>query len=257
MKAAAIKSSRENESRAAADSIFQKKRSQKGFADNRSRPAEYRQTPNKNLIQMGGKTRYKFRQKTKEERFKRQTVVRTALKHKKNTRLAAIVRDLWKQGKLASIDRNLAQEPYHVSKDGIELWDGFTRLSWAVGFEDGFWSKQEQRKKNNRTEYLCRVGRGDNFDWLPRSRDTQANEDFATIGHKTQWRDYIRDHVEPRMFDVDEGKIEAISKKEAQDSYQDEKNLEPQGMSFNAQIAKQYSGDPIIQEWKQRKLHEK
>jgi hypothetical protein len=84
---------------------------------------------------------------------------------------------------------------------------------------------------------------------LPRKSDAQSGEDFATIGHKTQWRDYIVANVSYKPFNVPGGLILAISKEDALNAYQSERNLEPQGMSFNSQIATSYSSDPLYQEW--------
>jgi hypothetical protein len=150
--------------------------------------------------------------------------------------------------------RNLQQRPYRRDINGLELWDGITRLSWGNDFEESYWQNVPQQlnpQRNNRTEYQCIVGPNNQTGYLPRRGEAQLGEDCATIGHRIQWRDHIVRNASSGTFIVDNDgtQIEAVSKNEAETWYRDLSNLQPEGQMYNSHKARAYGGDPFHQRY--------
>ena len=150
--------------------------------------------------------------------------------------------------------RNPQRQPYRRDINGLDLWDGITRLSWGNDFEDSYWQNiphQLNPQRNNRTEYQCIVGPNNQTRYLPRRGEAQLGEDCATIGHKIQWRDHIVNNASSGTFIVDNDgtKIEAVSKHEAERWYRDLRNLQPEGQMHNSGKAQAYRGDPFHQRY--------
>jgi len=150
--------------------------------------------------------------------------------------------------------RNPQQRPYKRDINGLELWDGITRLSWGNDFEESYWQNvphQLNPQRNNRTEYQCIVGPNNQTGYLPRRGEAQLGEDCATIGHRIQWRDHIVRNASSGIFIVDNDgtQIEAVSKHEAETWYRDLRNLQPEGQMYNSGKAQAYGGDPFHQRY--------
>ncbi len=147
-------------------------------------------------------------------------------------------------------NRNLTQKPYKEDDSGQKLWDGSTRPNWG-DFEKTYWQNISQRQQNGRTEYECIVGPNNQTKYLPRKENAKKGEDFATIGHKIQWRDYISQKVDTEQFSVENGtkSIEGMKMAEVEKWYKDLNNLQPEGQKFNSQKASAYTSDPWIQSY--------
>ncbi|WP_445626502.1 hypothetical protein [Nostoc sp. DSM 114167] len=158
-------------------------------------------------------------------------------------------------GEVAPPQRNLSNQPFSTASDQTKLWNGFERPSWSRGFEDNFWASQESRQETTpngeqRTVYKCQVGSND-YAWLPRSGAAHSDEDHATIGHIVQWRNFIRDNIDPQDYEVLGGVIEAYSMNDVEQAYQNLENLRAEGMIWNSKTSgKAYGGDPLLQKWK-------
>jgi hypothetical protein len=150
--------------------------------------------------------------------------------------------------------RNLTNNPFKRAAGGTELWDGSTRPSWN-GADDIFFATQASApgvspSGKQRMEYSCRVDNAGNQAMLPRKKDAEGNEDIASVGHKTQWRDYIAKHANTEQWDVEGGgSIFAISMEEARSCYCDNDNLELQGQIYNSSVAKAYTSEAPGQAW--------
>lgn len=151
--------------------------------------------------------------------------------------------------------RNLALVPFRTDVNGTYLWDGFSRPSWG-GADEDFYAKQDYTRGltadgRNRREYACVVDdKGAKKD-LPRKQFRDPGEDFASIGHIEQWRDYIVNHATTERWTVEGGgEILAISQDEANRWYRDENNFELQSQSYNSSVALAYStSDEPGQSW--------
>ena len=194
------------------------------------------------------------RKEVRKSSFLSQTGVREALASSYPTRFAE---DIKSQVKIEAFDipkRDLKQKPFSTGLDEnsqqTELFDGVSRPPWPQGFQDMFWINMYARFNQAllRFEYLCKTG-PNAFAWLPRVAKAQTGEDTASIGHKKQWRDYVRDTQHFKQFTVEGGSIWAISKADMLAAYIDRRNLEPQGQMYNSAMAKHYEGDALYQEW--------
>ncbi len=147
------------------------------------------------------------------------------------------------------VTRNLSRQPYKKADDGQRLFDGSKRPQWGKDFEDNFWKDVRKITANGRVEYECITGQRQK-QYLPRKKDAKKGEDTASIGHKTQWRDFISKTVDIKRFSVDNGKKEiwAYSMDDVEKAYKNSSNLQPEGQIFNSkQSGKPYKGDPLTQ----------
>jgi hypothetical protein len=151
--------------------------------------------------------------------------------------------------------RNLDRSPFKRDINGTYLWNGFSRPTWG-GADDAFYAKQISRKGRQadgtkRPEYKCVVDGDGGEEWLPRKQDSDPGEDFATIGHIVQWRDYIVKKADTGRWTVQGGgEILAISQDEANLWYRHKKNFELQSQSYNSSVAKAYkTSDAPGQSW--------
>ena len=151
--------------------------------------------------------------------------------------------------------RNLALSPFKKDITGTYLWNGFSRPTWG-GADDDYYDRQPAKKGKKadgtkRWEYKCVVDEDGTKEWLPRKQDSDPGEDWATIGHIVQWRDYIVKNADTEQWTVQGGgTILAISQDEANMWYRDVNNFELQSQSYNSSVAMAYkTSDAPGQSW--------
>ena len=168
----------------------------------------------------------------------------------RETRGATRNRELIQSG--APVRPNLARTPFREDSSGTKLWDGSKRPAWNgrdQDFIDG--QPSQESAEHKRIEYECVVARGGTKKYLPKLRDKKSGEEYVTVGHLAQWRDWCVSKCEPHDYEVEGGTIEAYSWDEINEAYADQTNLQLEGNVYNTTTsARSYRGDPHNQRWK-------
>ena len=202
----------------------------------------------------GGKNPYPLQRVGPELRAKTKAARFAPYDPQGRTRSSRTVRAVLNGANLPTPRRNLSANPFKQAADGTPLWGGQDRPGWG-GADVAFLNiqpTQPGQKANGtpRLEYQCIINKQGGTAWLPRLQNADPGEDYATVGHKVQWRDYIIQHATTDQFAVPGGEILAISQEQAKTWYRDVNNLELQGQRYNSSIAKPYtSSDPPGQDW--------
>jgi hypothetical protein len=148
------------------------------------------------------------------------------------------------------VRRNVARQPFATAADGTRLWNGVTRPSWN-GRDQTFIDGQatQHSAEHDRDEYECKTAEGTRY--LPKKRDRIGSEQYVTVGHIQQWRDYCVGNCDPHDYDVEGGTIEAYSWDDIDTAYANDGNLRLEGNVYNSvSSARAYRSDPSIQKWK-------
>lgn len=132
-------------------------------------------------------------------------------------------------------------------KASAKWWNG-KRPSWD-DTADTVYANAKSRVKNGRTEYLCFVKGGTAY--LPKKGSVlNDDEEFATIGHKKQWLEYITEKVDQHDVKVISkdtrlavASASGILQTDARRLYNDIDNLRLEGNKYNSSIAHQYTLD--------------
>ena len=91
--------------------------------------------------------------------------------------------------------QNLSLYPFPRSAGGTALWDGVDRPTWGNA-NTVFINAQQfimgtKADGTARREYQCVIDSQGGTAYLPRLGDKDPGEDNVSVGHLTQWRDYI------------------------------------------------------------------
>ncbi len=136
-----------------------------------------------------------------------------------------------------------------IVKREVRWWNG-SRPSFTTATDTAVYGAATSRVVGGRTEYLCVVGPGHATAYLPRKRDRNPGEDYATIGHRTQWMEYIQNHAPSHSFRVRNringdliARAFGITQANASAYYNATANLRLEGQTYNSQIAHHYTLD--------------
>lgn len=107
--------------------------------------------------------------------------------------------------------------------------------------------------------YLCKTRHGEKA--LPRKKDLtqkqKKNPEFATIGHKKQWQEFVADKADPQEYSAHVGDtdytVSAYSKADVQRLYNDLTNLQLESNKYNSSKAYTYPNHyPLQPTYKKR-----
>lgn len=107
--------------------------------------------------------------------------------------------------------------------------------------------------------YLCKTSHGEKI--LPRKKDLtreqKKNPEFATIGHKEQWQEFVADQADPQEYSACVGDthytVSAYSKTDVKRFYNDLRNLQLESNKYNSSKAYSYPNHyPLQPTYKKR-----
>lgn len=132
------------------------------------------------------------------------------------------------------------------------LWtQGMRRPNFSQETNEALY-RDSQSNSKGRKLYLCRISQTDTA-YLPKQKDAARGEDFATIGHITQWKEYARDNALWSIYspinDPDDWKFSSTLYQDVVDKFNDINNLQLEGSAYNNGKAYRYENDPLTQEW--------